>query len=144
MIFRKNGFTLIELLIVVAIIGIMAAITIAVTRVIVMRARFNKTAADLKSFNNALVNDYNDKFPATFPIPSKDAWNMPYAYSLSEDGSIFCICSAGSDKKFGKTCTGVLPDNPVRISKFGCDICLNSTTSLLYGECDSSTIAPAP
>jgi len=65
--FRKNekGFTLIELLIVVAIIGILAAIAIPQFAAYRMKAFNSAAQSDLKNYKTAFESYYADNF--TYP-----------------------------------------------------------------------------
>jgi prepilin-type N-terminal cleavage/methylation domain-containing protein len=62
--FRKSqkGFTLIELLIVVAIIGILAAIAIPQFAAYRERAFNSAAQSDLRNFKTAMEADYSDNF----------------------------------------------------------------------------------
>jgi len=93
----KQGFTLIELLIVVAIIGIIAAIAIPQLVDYIQRARCERTEADARTIATSLGAYYNDydKYPGTglatmiaclesgyleLVVPT-DGWNNPWVYT---------------------------------------------------------------
>jgi type II secretion system protein G len=93
----KQGFTLIELLIVVAIIGIIAAIAVPQLVDYIQRARCERTEADARTIATSLGAYYNDfdKYPSTglanmiaclqagyleVVVPT-DGWNNPWVYT---------------------------------------------------------------
>jgi type II secretion system protein G len=116
---RRNdkGFTLIELLIVVAIIGIIAAIAIPNLLNAIDRGKQKRTMADLRSLGTA-VESYsidNSYYPvaATMaaletsvePIyirtaPASDGWG--HAFTISAATGEYTLCSGGKD---GGNCT---------------------------------------
>lgn len=63
----KKGFTLIELLIVVAIIGILAAIAIPQFSAYRLKAFNSAAASDVRNFKTALEASYTDN--QTYPAP---------------------------------------------------------------------------
>jgi type II secretion system protein G len=117
---RKNakGFTLIELLIVVAIIGIIAAIAIPNLLNAIDRGKQKRTMADLRSVGTS-VETYsidNNEYPtAATPaalalvieptyirnMPVDDGWNNPIF--VDSDPTTYTICSGGKD---GDDCLG--------------------------------------
>ena len=66
----QNGFTLIEILIVVAIIGILASITIPKYQKYVARAKNSMAMSDLKNFKTGMEAFYldNQRYPALLRV----------------------------------------------------------------------------
>ena len=111
---KEKGFTLIELLIVVAIIGIIAAIAVPNLLTAIQRSKQKRTMADLRAIGTALGSyqvDYNRYPTATgdFSVNTlggattgplyykgsvKDGWNTTYRYT-STDGESYTLCSRG-------------------------------------------------
>jgi type II secretion system protein G len=114
---KKEGFTLIELLIVVAIIGIIAAIAIPNLLNAIQRGRQKRTMADMRAVGTA-VESYavdNNKYPAggsplseiqsnlepryIAQVPLQDAWNgfMDYLSSPSSSPQVYSVESYGKN-----------------------------------------------
>ena len=108
---NQKGFTLIELLIVVAIIGIIAAIAIPNLLNAIDRGKQKRTMADIRSVGTA-VESYsidNNNYPkagttyATLttniePLyirkaPTKDGWNQALQVDVDTNGTTYTLCS---------------------------------------------------
>jgi len=91
---KKKGFTLIELLVVVAIIGLLATLSIVALNTARAKARDARRVADIKQIQTALELYYNDQgvYPGTAAslTPTYMA-TVPLAPVPSNDGN----CAAG-------------------------------------------------
>lgn len=109
---KEKGFTLIELLIVVAIIGIIAAIAVPNLLTAIQRSKRSRTAADLRAIGTALgsYNVDNNQFPtsataaALFTLlrdqghyqgSTADGWSNAYVYNGGAQG--YTLRSYGKD-----------------------------------------------
>ena len=123
---NKKGFTLIELLIVVAIIGIIAAIAIPNLLNAIQRGKQKRTMADMRAVGTA-VEAYavdNNLYPSggsnvsaisTYvepkyikKVPNVDAWDKAMSY-ISNNQS-YTIYSGGKDTNIQDTYTGSTTD----------------------------------
>lgn len=118
---KEKGFTLIELLIVVAIIGIIAAIAVPNLLTAIQRSKRSRTAADLRAIGTALgsYNVDNNQFPtglaaaALFTLlrdqghysgSTSDGWNNAYVYAGDVNG--YTLTSNGKDGTSGPAVVG--------------------------------------
>jgi len=151
--FRKQtGFTLIELLIVVAIIGIIAAIAIPNLLNAIDRGKQKRSMADMRSLGTAVesysvdVNFYpistsmatiTSLNPVTMGIqpiyiklaPTKDGWGGLYYYGSDTggSGSDYTVSTYAKDKKVSSSSAGATSD-------FDCDIIFQNGTFTAYPE----------
>lgn len=117
---REKGFTLIELLIVVAIIGIIAAIAVPNLLTAIQRSKRSRTVADIRAIGTALGSYQvdNNQFPigtttafasiafkgaltegmttSYYEGASKDGWGTDFYYSGDNNG--YTLRSYGKDK----------------------------------------------
>ena len=136
---NKSGFTLVEIMIVVAIIGLIAAIAIPNLMTAMDSAKQKKSMADMKSLYQAIeryqidVNYYpistsmtsiaslgsNMGLEPTYitKAPIRDGWGGPYFYGsdASGSGTDYTILSYGKDRKPSPGSSGQTND-------FDCDI----------------------
>ncbi|TKJ33169.1 hypothetical protein CEE39_04380 [bacterium (candidate division B38) B3_B38] len=119
---KREGFTLIELLIVVAIIGIIAAIAVPQLLNAIQRAKQKRTMADMRSIGESMeiyqidwnfypkdsdtegIRLLNPDYMRNPPI--NDAWNNPYEYTPYANDQEYSIISNGRDATPGDQSQG--------------------------------------
>jgi general secretion pathway protein G len=132
---KEKGFTLIELLIVVAIIGIIAAIAIPNLLNAIDRGKQKRTMADMRSLGTsiesyAVDNNYYPKGMASIAaaalsthvspiyiktVPTKDGWGNDWDVDSAATGAQYTITSPAKDGTQGTQTGGQTGD-------FICDI----------------------
>lgn len=146
---KRKGFTLIELLIVIAIIGIVAAIAIPNLLTALQKGKQKATMGDMKSIGNAIESYMTDLYMAPGAgnvtdiagldaylapfyikvLPIQDGWGGPYKYSSGQLGlkqDLYSIYSYGRGSLPGTIEMTKSPYVVTTMAGFGEDICYSN------------------
>jgi general secretion pathway protein G len=142
-----SGFTLIELLIVVAIIGLIAALAMPNLMNALQRAKQTKTMSEMKAIGNALESYAvdNNVYPKGLTnadtgmvsrylaplylrnVPAGDGWNNPWHIDTSANGTQYTITSYGRDGQPGPIAGGAT-------TSLDCDIVYSNNSFFQYPQ----------
>jgi type II secretion system protein G len=146
---NSKGFTLIELLIVIAIIGIVAAIAIPNLLTALQKGKLKSTMGDMKSIGTAIESYITDNYIAPGGgsvdyianlsselapfyikvLPTRDGWNSMLRYqsgSVGPNQLIYSIISYGRDKMDSGMDIAFSPYVITSMSGFNNDICFSN------------------
>lgn len=129
---REIGFSLVELIVVVAILGILAAIVVPALLTAVNRSRQRRTMADMSQIakingmsqvdTGRYVNALGDLAPDYInTVPQEDAWGNGFDYLPAGDRRSYVLQSFGSDGAAGPGAPAVWANEP-----FEPDIIMNT------------------
>lgn len=118
----ESGFTLVEMIVVVAVIGILAAIVIPQLLAAMDRSRQRRSMADMANIAraNGMYEVDNGRFALDLPtlqpvylanVPASDGWGTAYQYA-SEDQQSYELRSLGKDGVVGPAAPPVWLSDP--------------------------------
>lgn len=92
---HKNGFTIVELLVIVAVLGVLASITIFAFGSWRVRTAKTEVQNDLRNSNSAINNyrTFNNVFPTapTFATTYTPSRNVTLTYTLRSGNASYCL-----------------------------------------------------
>ncbi|MBD3306136.1 prepilin-type N-terminal cleavage/methylation domain-containing protein [candidate division KSB3 bacterium] len=151
----QEGFTLIELLIVVAIIGLIAAIAVPNLLMALQRSKVSRTLAEIRTILTALHTytiDHNHypistNFTSLVDVvnagglstyyrgPVEDTWGMPFRYRTDATGSAYMIKSFGPNQVHNNT-TGDFEDPATWVGPDCTNLSFQNLNAIVERGCD--------